>query len=401
MQPMSTTPGRKFFFSSMLEEIVDIRNVQKAFRQVMANKGAGGIDGMQTDELRDYLSTNWQTLRTTILEGNYHPQPVKKVEIPKSGGGVRMLGIPTVLDRMLQQAISQWLSPKYEGEFSSGSYGFRPNRNAHQAVHQAQANLNEGYTWIVELDLEKFFDRVNHDKLMHLLADKIKDKRTLKLIRAYLGSGIMENGLVSPRREGTPQGSPLSPLLSNIILNELDQTLEERGHRFVRYADDCSIYLRSRKSAHRVMENIAGYLEDKLKLKVNRDKSKVSRPTRSTLLGFSFYGTGKGWKMRIAPKSLKSIKQKIREQTKRNQPIATVERIRKLDAIIRGWVNYFSMAEAKKLMTKLDEMTRTRLRIIIWKQWKSITGRARNLMKIGVPKAKAYEWANSRKAYCR
>lgn len=240
MQPMSTTPGRKFFFSSMLEEIVDIRNVQRAFMQVTANKGAGGIDGMQTDELRDYLNTNWQTLRTTILEGNYHPQPVKKVEIPKTGGGVRMLGIPTVLDRLLQQAISQWLSPKYEGEFSSNSYGFRPNRNAHQAVVKAQSNLNEGYTWVVELDLEKFFDRVNHDKLMSLLSGKIKDKGTLKLIRSYLSSGIMENGLVAPRTEGTPQGSPLSPLLSNVLLNELDQTLEERGHRFVRYADDCA-----------------------------------------------------------------------------------------------------------------------------------------------------------------
>jgi RNA-directed DNA polymerase len=385
----------------MLEEIVDIRNVQIAFKQVTANKGAGGIDGMQTDELRDYLNTHWQTLRTAILEGNYHPQPVKKVKIPKAAGGVRMLGIPTVIDRLIQQAISQWLSPRYEGDFSTNSYGFRPNRNAHQAVLKAQVNLNEGYTWIVDLDLEKFFDRVNHDKLMNLLTSKIKDKRTLKLIRSYLSSGIMENGVVSPRREGTPQGSPLSPLLSNIILNELDQTLEKRGHRFVRYADDCSIYLRSRKSAHRVMDSIAGYLEDELKLRVNQEKSKVSRPSRSTLLGFSFYGTSKGWKMRIAPKSLKSIKQKIREQTKRNQPVSVVERIKKLDVIIRGWVNYFSMAEAKKLMTRLDEMTRSRLRIITWKQWKSITGRARNLMKIGVPKARAYEWANSRKAYCR
>lgn len=274
----------------MLEEIVDIRNVQKAFRQVTANKGAGGIDGMQTDELRDYLNTNWQTLRTTILEGNYHPQPVKKVAIPKAGGGVRMLGIPTVIDRLLQQALSQWLSPKYESEFSSSSYGFRPNRNAPQAVLKAQSNLNEGYTWTVELDLEKFFDRVHHDKLMSMLCEKIKDKRTLKLIRAYLSSGIMEKGLVTlvtPRREGKPQGSPLSPLLSNILLNELDQTLEERGHRFVRYADDCSIYVRSRKSAHRVMESITGYLEDELKLRVNRGKSKVSRPTASKLLFYS------------------------------------------------------------------------------------------------------------------
>ena len=401
MQPVSTTPGRKFFFSSMLEEIVDIRNVQKAFRQVTANKGAGGIDGMQTDELRDYLNTNWQTLRTAILEGNYHPQPVKKVEIPKSGGGVRMLGIPTVIDRLLQQAISQWLSPKYEGDFSTNSYGFRPKHNAHQAVLKAQANLNEGYTWVVELDLEKFFDRVNHDKLMHLLTCKITDKRTLKLIRAYLTSGIMENGLVAARREGTPQGSPLSPLLSNIILNELDQKLEERGHRFVRYADDCSIYVRSRKSAYRVMESITGYLEDELKLKVSREKSKVSRPAASTLLGFSFYGGKEGWRIRIAPKSLRRIKQKIKEQTKRSHPIGILERITRLEKVIRGWVNYFSIAKAKSQMIRLDETVRVRLRMTIWKQWKKTHTRIMNLIKLGIPKGKAYEWSNSRKSYCR
>ncbi|MGK9086673.1 group II intron reverse transcriptase/maturase, partial [Brucella intermedia] len=260
----------------MLEEILDIRNVQRAFRQVTANKGACGIDGMETDELRDYLNTHWQTLKTDILTGSHRPQAVRKVDIPKTGGGRRMLGIPTVIDRLIQQAISQWLSPKYEGDFSSNSYGFRPNRNAHQAVLKAQEYLNAGYSWVAELDLDKFFDRVNHDKLMSLLSGKIKDKRTLKLIRSYLSSGIMENGLITPRREGTPQGSPLSPLLSNIILDKLDSTLEERGHCFVRYADDCSIYLRSRKSAHRVMDTIAVYLEDCLKLKVNRGKSKVS-----------------------------------------------------------------------------------------------------------------------------
>lgn len=385
----------------MLEEILDIRNVQRAFRQVTANKGAGGIDGMQTDELRDYLNTNWQTLRADILEGNYHPQAVRKVEIPKAGGGVRMLGIPTVIDRLLQQAISQWLSPKYEGDFSQYSYGFRPGRNGHQAVFQAQMNLNEGHTWVVELDLEKFFDRVNHDKLMSLLVAKIKDKRTLKLIRSYLSCGIMENGLISPRREGTPQGSPLSPLLSNIILNELDQTLEERGHRFVRYADDCSIYVRSRKSAYRVLGNISVYLEDKLKLKVNREKSKVIRPSVSTLLGFSFYGSKEGWEIRIAPKSLKSIKQKIREHTKRNHPMATSERITKLERVIRGWVNYFSIANSKYQMLRLDAMIRVRLRMIIWKQWKKVHTRMRNLIKLGIPKGKAYEWSNSRKSYCR
>lgn len=385
----------------MLEEILDIRNVQKAFRQVTANKGAAGIDGMQTDELRDYLNANWQALRRDILAGHYRPNAVRKVEIPKSSGSKRMLGIPTVIDRLIQQAISQWLGPKYEGDFSSDSYGFRPDRNARQAVLKAQEYLNTGYTWIVELDLDKFFDRVNHDKLMHLLSVKIKDKRTLKLIRLYLSVGIMENGLVSPRKEGTPQGSPLSPLLSNVILHELDSKLEERGHRFVRYADDCSIYLRSRKSAYRVMAGISVYLEVGLKLKVNREKSKVSRPGQSSLLGFSFYGSKEGWKIRISAKSLISIKGKIREQTKRNQPAPLYQRITKLKKITHGWVNYFSIASAKGYMEKLDELMRTRLRIVMWKQWKGTTGRTRNLMKIGVEKSRAYQLANTRKGYCR
>ncbi|WP_199748410.1 group II intron reverse transcriptase/maturase [Pedobacter sp. KBW01] len=385
----------------MLEEILDIRNVQRAFRQVTANRGAGGIDGMQTDELRDYLNANWQTLRTDILEGNYRPEVVRKVEIPKSGGGRRILGIPTVIDRLIQQAISQWLSPKYEGGFSSNSYGFRPGRNAHQAVLKGQEYLNSGYIWIVEMDLDKFFDRVNHDKLMSLLSLKIKDKRTLKLIRCYLSSGMMENGVVTPRREGTPQGSPLSPLLSNIILDELDSTLEERGHCFVRYADDCSIYVRSSKSAHRVMDKIAVYLEDRLKLKVNREKSKVSRPTQSTLLGFSFYKVNKRWKVRIAPKSLVRIKDEIRKQTMRSRSTPLTSRILKLEEIIRGWVNYFSIAEAKSYMRGLDELTRKRLRMNLWKQWKGVRSRERNLMKLGVAKLRAFQLANTRKAYCR
>ena len=312
-----------------------------------------------------------------------------------------MLGIPTVIDRLIQQAISQWLSPKYEGDFSPYSYGFRPGRNAHQAVLQAQANLNEGYIWVVELDLEKFFDRVNHDKLMSLLSGKIKDKRTLKLIRTYLSSGMMENGLVSPRREGAPQGSPLSPLLSNIILNELDKTLQERGLRFVRYADDCSIYVRSRRSAYRVLESISGYLEDELKLKVNREKSKVSEPLGSTLLGFSFYKGTPDWEVRIAPQSLSSIKQKIRAHTQRNHPLSAGERISKLERFIRGWVNYFSIGKAKGHLQRLDEMVRVRLRMAIWKQWKKAPTRMRWLVRLGIAKGKAYEWSYSRRSYCR
>ncbi len=385
----------------MLEEILDIRNVQKALKQVTANKGAGGIDGMQTDELRDYLNANRQTLRVDILAGNYRPQPVRKVEIPKPQGGTRMLGIPTVIDRLLQQAIAQWLNPKYEEEFSNYSYGFREKRSAHQAVMQAQQNLNEGNEWIIELDLENFFDRVNHDKLMGLLTKKITDKRTLKLIRSYLNSGIMADGVVSPRTEGTPQGSPLSPVLSNIVLNELDKELQARGHRFVRYSDDCSIYVRSEKSANRVMETITDYVESKLKLKVNRIKSKVSRPNESTLLGFSFYRSEKGWEIRIAPKSLQKIKEKMKGKTKRNDPASAKEKIKKMEAVIRGWVNYFSIAKAKSKMKELDEMVRTRLRIGIWKQWKNPKTKRGNLERLGIKHGKAYEWSNSRKGNCR
>jgi RNA-directed DNA polymerase len=386
----------------MLEEILDIRNVQKAFKQVTGNRGAGGIDGMQTDELRDYLNTNWQKLRTSILEGTYRPEAVKKVEIDKAnGGGKRMLGIPTVTDRLITQSIAQWMSPQYEEEFSNYSYGFRENRNAHQAVYQAQTNLNEGYEWVVELDLDKFFDRVNHDRLMSLLARKITDKRTLKLLRAYLNCGIMENGIVIERKEGTPQGSPLSPLLSNIVLNELDKELEARGHRYVRFADDCSIYVKSEKSATRVLTTITEFIEKKLKLKVNRTKSKVSRPTESTLLGFSFYRSEKGWEMRIAPKSLRKIKEKLKVQTQRKAPGKVKDKIRKMEATIVGWVNYFKIAKGKRRMEELDSWIRMRLRMGIWKQWKKPSMRWTNLKRLGINPGKAYEWANSSKGYCR
>lgn len=385
----------------MLEEILDIGNVQKAFKQVTANKGAGGIDGMQTDELRDYLNTNWQTLRANILEGTYRPQAVRGVEIDKANGGKRKLGIPTVIDRLICQSIAQWLSPKYEEEFSNYSYGFRENRSAHQAMYQAQTNLNDGYEWVVELDLETFFDRVNHDKLMSLLAKKITDKRTLKLLRAYLNCGIMENGVVVERIEGTPQGSPLSPLMSNIVLNELDKELEARGHRYVRYADDSSIYVKTEKSATRVLESITEFIEKKLKLKVNRTKSKVSNPIESTLLGFSFYRSEKGWQIRIAPKSQRKIKEKMKEQTQRKAPGKLGDKIKKMEATIVGWVNYFQIAKAQKRMEELDGLVRMRLRMGLWKQWKSPKTRWKNLKRLGINPGKAYEWSYSRKAYVR
>jgi len=402
MRPIRTTSDANFFFrSSMLEEILDYRNITKALRQVTSNKGTGGIDDMSTGELPAYLERNWSFLKQRILEGNYRPAAVRKVEIPKPQGGTRMLGIPTVLDRLLWQAIHQWLSPLYEPEFSSNSYGFREGRSAHQAVLQAQQYLGEGKEWIIELDLAQFFDRVNHDKLMGLLAKRIPDKRILKLLRSYLNSGIMEGGLESTRIEGVPQGSPLSPLLSNIMLHELDKELGIRGHSFVRYADDVSIYVRSEKSAHRVMETITGYIEKELKLQVNKEKSKVSRPMKSNLLGFSFYKRKGKWEIRIASKSLKRIKEKIRSKTKRNDPSNAKEKMKKLEALVEGWVNYFRIARAKKVMQTLDEMVRHRIRTGIWKQWKRPRTRIRNLKKLGASQRNAERWGNSSWGYYR
>ena len=385
----------------MLEAIMNRHNLEKALLQVERNKGVGGIDGMQTDELRDYLNANYQALRQSVVTGNYEPSPVKKVEIPKPQGGVRMLGIPTVTDRLLQQAINQWLNQHYEPTFSVFSYGFRPGKNAHQAVLQAQTFLNEGKVHVIELDLEKFFDRVNHDKLMSLLMRKVTDKPTLRLIRQYLRSGIMEGGIVSQRTEGTPQGSPLSPLLSNIILDELDKELTARGQSFVRYADDCSIYLKSDKSAQRVLAGITKYIEESLKLKVNKEKSKVSRPVESTLLGFSFYQSKGKWEIRIAKKSINRIKEKTKEVTARNNGHNTKQKLLKMQPIIQGWVNYFSIAKAKSIMVQLDEGVRTRLRMGLWKEWKNCRTRVAKLLKLGASKQKSYEWGNSSRGYCR
>lgn len=387
--------------SRMLEEILNRWNIDKALEQVMHNKGAGGVDGMQTDELRDYLNTIWQSLRMKILEGSYEPSPVRKVEIPKPQGGVRMLGIPTVVDRLIQQAINQWLSPKCEEQFSENSYGFRPNRNAHQAVMQAQSYLNAGKVWVIEIDLEKFFDKVSHDRLMYLLSRRIEDKATLKLIRKYLTSGILEGGMVSQRTEGTPQGSPLSPLLSNIVLDELDKELEKRGHAYVRYADDCSIYVQSEASAKRVAESIVDYIEGELLLKVNREKTRIGRPNESTLLGFSFFRTKEGWEIRITDKSVGRITKKVKDITSRSNGMSEKERIGKIQTMIEGWVNYFVIAKAKTVMKGLDALARVRLRICQWKAWKRPRTRVKQLMKSGMSRHKAYQWGNSSKGYCR
>jgi RNA-directed DNA polymerase len=387
--------------SSMLEGILDKWNIDKALEQVISNKGAGGVDGMQTDELRDYLQANWGSLRTKILEGSYVPSAVRKVEIPKPQGGKRMLGIPTVVDRLIQQAISQVLIPKYEEQFSKYSYGFRPNKNGHQAVLQAQSYLNEGKVWVLEIDLEKFFDKVNHDRLMSLLSRTIMDKRLLKLIRAYLTSGILEDGVLSQRIEGTPQGSPLSPLLSNIVLDELDKELEKRGHSYVRYADDCSIYVKSEAAAKRVAESVIEYIEGKLLLKVNRAKTHISQPWESTLLGFSFFRQKWGWEIRIAEQSVGRITKKCKDITGRNNGLSEKERIGKLQSMIPGWVTYFVIAKAKTVMQDLDELVRVRLRICQWKAWKKPANRVKQLLKLGAKKQNAYQWGNSSKGYCR
>lgn len=385
----------------MLEKILNRRNIERAIRAVERNHGAGGVDDRQSDELRPFVAANCQSLLQSVFEGSYQPSPVRRVEIPKDTGGVRMLGIPTVVDRMLQQAIHQVLSPMYEEVFDKHSYGFRPRKNAHQAVQTAQGYLNEGYTWIIELDLENFFDKVNHQKLMHLLSQKVKDKGTLLLINSYLRSGIMEGGVESKRTEGTPQGSPLSPLLSNIMLHELDQELNKRGLRFVRYADDCSIYVKSEKSANRVAESIIKYIENKLSLKVNGEKTRISRPEESYLLGFSFYQTKGRYEIRISPKSLNRIKAKCKRITQSSDPESETSKLLKLDAIIRGWVSYFRIAKAKSKMQELDEIVRTRLRISTWRRWKRIRTRVRNLVNLGIANAKAYMWGNTSKGPCR
>lgn len=384
----------------MLEEILSRENMTKALRQVERNKGASGIDGMSVTELRPFLHVQWPFLKAEILESKYKPSPVKKVEIPKPGGDKRMLGIPTVLDRLLQQAIAQKLSELYDGGFSENSFGFRPKRSAHQAVAKAQEYLNEGCTKVIEIDMEKFFDKVNHDRLMSRLAGRIEDKRLLKLIRRYLSAGIMENGVVNQRKEGTPQGSPLSPVLSNIVLDELDKELERRGHKFVRYADDLSIYVRSRKAAERVMESIIRYIEKKLKLKVNRKKTKISSPTRSNLLGFSFYKR-EGWQIRISDKSQRRFKLRIKQITSRKWSVNLKERITRLNEYTKGWVNYFRIARNRSLLQDLDSWIRFRLRMCIWKTWKKTKTRIMNLVKLGIDKSRAYIYANTRKRYNR
>jgi RNA-directed DNA polymerase len=379
---------------SLMEEVCQRDNLWKALTRVRANKGAPGVDGMTVHELRKYLKRHWPKIREQLLTGTYRPQAVKRVEIPKPDGGVRKLGIPTVLDRFIQQAVQQVLGPRWDRTFSEQSYGFRPGRSAHQAVAQAQAYIAEGYGFTVDMDLEKFFDRVNHDILMGRIAKRVEDKRMLKLIRAFLNAGVMENGLVSPSEEGTPQGGPLSPLLSNLLLDDLDKELERRGLRFVRYADDCNIYVRSRRAGERVMQSITRFLTDKLQLKVNELKSGVARPARRKFLGFSFT-SGKQPKRRIAPKTLLRFKKRIRELTKRNRGVSLERMVQELRRYLIGWRGYFGFCQTPSVLRNLDSWLRRRLRCFQWKQWKRGKTRFAELRKRGVGKDLAAQTAGS------
>jgi len=377
-----------------MEDVCGRENCKQALKRVKANKGSPGVDGMTVHDLAGYLQQHWPEIREQLLGGAYKPQPVKRVEIPKPDGGVRKLGIPTVLDRFVQQAVMQVLQGKWDRTFSDHSYGFRPGRSAHQAVEQAQQYIAEGYRWVVDLDLEKFFDRVNHDKLMAKIAERVSDQRLLKLIRAFLRAGVMEGGLVSPVDEGTPQGGPLSPLLSNIVLDEFDRELEQRGHRFARYADDSNIYVRSRRAGERVMASITAFITTKLKLKVNQQKSAVARPWERKFLGFSFTWNREP-RRRIAPKAVLRFKERVRELTSRTRGVSIERMAEELAQYLRGWLGYFGKCETPSVLKSLEAWTRHRLRSVIWKQWKRGSVRFAELRKRGVNKDLAASTAGS------
>src|SRR5246500_1177056 len=367
----------------LMEAVCERENLKAALKQVKANKGSPGVDGMTVVGIKDYLKQHWPAIREQLLNGTYEPKPVRRGEIPKPDGGVRNLGIPTVLDRFIQQAVMQVLQRRWDRTFSEHSYGFRPGRSAHQAVAQAQRYIAEGYGFCVDLDLEKFFDRVNHDKLMGQIAKRFEDKRLLKLIRAFLNAGVMENGLVSLSVEGTPQGGPLSPLLSNLVLDELDRELERRSHRFVRYADDCNIYVRSEKAGRRVMESISRFITQKLKLKVNEAKSAVARPQERKFLGFSFTA-GPDVKRTIAPKSLDRFKQRIRDITRRAKGVSIKTTMEELATYMRGWRGYFGFCQTPEVLIALTRWVRLRLRAALWRQWKTPRRRRTALIALGV-----------------
>ena len=392
-----------FQTDNLMDKILHKDNLNNAYRKVKSNKGAGGVDGMNVDELLTYLRENQKQLIQKIKDRKYKPNPVRRVEIPKEDKGkVRKLGIPTVVDRVIQQAITQVLSPIYEEQFSNNSYGFRPKRGAHDALKQCQRNVNEGYMYVVDMDLEKFFDTVCQSKLIEILSRTIKDGRVISLIHKYLNAGVIQNGMFERTEVGVPQGGPLSPLLSNIMLNELDKELEKRGHRFVRYADDCMIFCKSKKSAERTLTNIIPFIEGKLYLKVNQDKTVVEQISKVKYLGYAFYRNKGKCRFRVHPKSIKKMKDKIRELTSRSNGWGNEYRALKLTQYIRGWVNYFGMADMKKLLKETDKWLRHKIRAIYWKQWKKVKTKFKNLKKLDVDEEKAWICANMRNGnwYC-
>lgn len=378
----------------LMEEVCQRENLGKALKRVQNNRGSPGIDGMTVEELPDYLKEHWPAIREQLLGDTYQPQPVKRVEIPKPGGGMRKLGIPTVLDRFIQQAVLQVLQPRWDPTFSDHSYGFRPGRRAHQAVARAQQYIAEGRRWVVDIDLEKFFDTVNHDWLVGRVARRMGDKRLIRLVRRFLRAGVLEDGLVSPRDEGTPQGGPLSPLLSNLVLDELDRELEKRGHWFVRYADDCNIYVRSERAGHRVMESITKFITKKLKLRVNAAKSAVGRPWERKFLGFSFTN-GFEPKRRIAPEAKARFKKRVKELTRRSRGVSTEKMVADLARYLNGWSGYFGYCQTPKVLRDMDSWIRRRLRCAVWKQWKRGRTRYAELVRRGVKPELAARTAGS------
>jgi len=374
----------------LMEEVCARENLMTAYKRVVSNGGAPGVDGMTVEDLMPWCRDHWAHVREQLLSGRYEPQAVRRVEIPKPGGkGKRTLGIPTVLDRMIQQALLQVLTPIFDPTFSEDSYGFRPGRSAHDAVRRVREHMAVGYRWVVDLDLEKFFDRVNHDVLMARVARRVRDKRVLRLIRRYLRAGMMEGGVVSPRREGTPQGGPLSPLLSNILLDELDRELERRGHLFARYADDCNVYVRSKRAGERVMASLERFLRDRLRLQINRDKSAVARPWSRSFLGYTVT-THRQPKLKVAPTSVKRLKEKLRALFRRGRGRSLYHVCRELGPVIRGWVAYYRLSEVKASFEMLDQWLRRKLRCIIWRQWKEPRTRVKKLVKRGIGRVRAY-----------
>jgi group II intron reverse transcriptase/maturase len=393
---------KNFQTDNLMEKILHKDNLNQAYKRVKSNKGAGGVDGMKVDELLTYLKENKSWLIPKIEEGKYKPNPVRKVEIPKEEKGkFRQLGIPTVVDRVIQQAIAQVLSPIYEPEFSENSYGFRPERSAHDALKQSQKNVNDGFVYVVDMDLEKFFDKVCHSKLIEILSRTIKDGRVISLIHKYLNAGIVEKGMFQKTDIGVPQGGPLSPLLSNIMLNELDKELTNRGHRFVRYADDVMIFCRSKKSAERTLTNIIPFIENKLFLKVNKDKTEVAHISKVKFLGYAFYRYKGECRFRVHPKSREKMKNRLKELTHRSNGWSNEYRQLKLKQFIKGWINYFSLADMKSQLIQTDEWLRRRIRAIYWKQWKRVRTRYKMMRKYKLPEWKVHEIANCRKGIWR